>query len=203
MYDVHMPYHHGNLSEALVEASFQTAREHGPDAVVLRAATRAVGVSPNAAYRHFADRDQLLQAVAARCLERLAQLMQVRLLEVPDEADAAKRSWSRLKAAGSAYIEFAVSEPGWFRTAFGSRHPTEPAALIDDGNPFSILKRLLDELVNVGALSAERRVDAEYAAWAAVHGVATLSVDELLAALSDEERTRVVNKVLDVVIAGL
>jgi AcrR family transcriptional regulator len=55
------PYHHGQL----------------------RAATRAAGVSHNAAYRHFADRDELLRAVCERCMSRLATLMQRRISESP------------------------------------------------------------------------------------------------------------------------
>ncbi|MDQ6716487.1 MAG: TetR/AcrR family transcriptional regulator, partial [Actinomycetota bacterium] len=55
-------YHHGDLRRALVLAATSLARAGGPDAVVLREVTRQVGVSANAAYRHFADRDALLEA---------------------------------------------------------------------------------------------------------------------------------------------
>ena len=56
-------YRHGDLRRALLEAGIQLARAGGPDAVVLREATRRAGVVPNAAYRHFASRWELLQAV--------------------------------------------------------------------------------------------------------------------------------------------
>jgi len=56
-------YRHGDLYRALLEAGTQMARVGGPTAVVLREVTRQVGVAPNAAYRHFADRNALLQAV--------------------------------------------------------------------------------------------------------------------------------------------
>ena len=58
-------YHHGDLRRALLEAGTDLAREGGPDKVVLREATRRVGVSANAAYRHFADRDALLDEVVS------------------------------------------------------------------------------------------------------------------------------------------
>jgi len=61
-------YRHGDLRRALLEAGIQLARAGGPDAVVLREATRRAGVVPNAAYRHFASRWELLQAVRSAAL---------------------------------------------------------------------------------------------------------------------------------------
>lgn len=203
VYDVNMPYHHGHLREALVDAALAAARTEGPDAVVLRAATRAAGVSPNAAYRHFADRDQLLGTVAARCLERLAELMEIRLAEIAADPDPVTAAWQRLRTAGSAYVEFAVTEPGWFRTAFGPAHPAEPTTTPAERDPFTMLNIVLDELVAVGALPTERRPGAEYAAWSAVHGIATLLVDGPLADLPTTDQAQIVSKVIDVVVAGL
>jgi AcrR family transcriptional regulator len=202
VYNVNMPYHHGHLREALVDAAMATARTEGPDAVVLRAATRAAGVSPNAAYRHFADRDQLLGTVAARCLEKLTELIETHLAAMTRDPDPVVDAWQRLRAAGTAYIEFAVTEPGWFRTAFGAAR-LDPAAIADERNPLMMLKSLLDDLVAVGALPSGRRPDAEYAAWSAVHGIATLLVDGQLGDLPIAARTEIVNKVLDVVAEGL
>ena len=58
-------YHHGVLRAALVEAGLALAREGGPQAVVLREATRRAGVAPNAAYRHFSGHPALFEAVRA------------------------------------------------------------------------------------------------------------------------------------------
>jgi AcrR family transcriptional regulator len=72
-------YRHGDLQRALLEAGVQLARAGGPDAVVLREATRRVGVAPNAAYRHFASREDLLEAVRAAALAALAVAMEQEL----------------------------------------------------------------------------------------------------------------------------
>src|SRR5436309_11060601 len=72
-------YHHGNLRAALVDAGVQLARTGGPNAVLLRAASREAGVSHNAAYRHFANQEALLAAVAKRCMQQLSLLMTQRL----------------------------------------------------------------------------------------------------------------------------
>src|SRR5690349_270783 len=118
--DVARPYHHGRLRESLVDAGLELARESGPEAVVLRAVTRASGVSHNAAYRHFADHQDLLNAVAERCMRRLADLMRARSAEVRTR-DPKRRAEAQLRAIGRAYVEFALSEPGLFRTAFAIR----------------------------------------------------------------------------------
>ncbi|HKC27197.1 MAG TPA: TetR/AcrR family transcriptional regulator, partial [Jatrophihabitans sp.] len=175
------PYHHGNLRAALVEAGFALARSGGPEAVVLRAVSRDAGVSHNAAYRHFADHDQLLAAVGQRCMRELADLMRRRMAQVRTP-DRVRRAWDRLDAIGHAYVEFATTEPGWFRTAFAIHEPPDeapPPPSPDEGDlgPYELLGACLDELVHVGALPAERRPGAEYAAWSTVHGLSMLLLE--------------------------
>jgi AcrR family transcriptional regulator len=202
------PYHHGRLPEALIDAAFRLARTQGPDAVVLRAAAREVGVSHNAAYRHFADRDALLRAVCERCMAELARLMEARIAAVADDTDPAAAAWGRLAATGRAYVEFATTEPGWFRTAFavpralGHLRPGEGAG--DSGrNPYQLLGACLDDLVATGGLPAERRPGAEIAAWSAVHGLASLLIDGPLRDLPAADRAAAMDKVLSVVSGGL
>src|ERR1700752_3764829 len=118
-------YHHGALNSALVEASIALARQGGPDRVILREAARAAGVSHSAAYRHFADREALLAEVSRFARNELAAEMRRRV----KRAKAPRR---RLRAVGSAYIDFALTEPGLFRTAF----PSHPATSRDaEHNP--------------------------------------------------------------------
>ena len=201
-------YHHGNLREALVLAAADLAREKGPDGVVLREVARRTGVSHNAAYRHFADRDALLAEVAMGGMLRLAEHMRAETGRVqdPDPVAAAR---ARLAATGRAYVEFALAEPGFFEIAFhDSAHELMAAALEGDpdteeaADPYALLNHALDELVEVGAVTPERRAGAEVACWAAVHGFATL----LLGPLSDvppEERERLRETMLSVIDAGL
>src|ERR1700757_4536152 len=120
-------YHHGALHAALVEASIALAREGGPDRVILREAARAAGVSHSAAYRHFSDREALLAEVSRHARSELAAQMRRRVAR-------AKGPRQRLRAVGIAYIDFALTEPGLFRTAFTSHPATSPAADQDRGN---------------------------------------------------------------------
>lgn len=201
------PYHHGRLREALVDAALDLARTGGPDAVVLRAAARVTGVSHNAAYRHFADRDELLRAVGERCTSKLALRMEEGITAVV-ETHATPAAWARLDAIGRAYVGFAESEPGWFRTAFAA--PRDPATLEpgegggrDGRRPYDLLSACLDDLVTVGAVPGERRPGLEFATWSAVHGLSTLFLDGPLRDLPDAEREQVLTVVLAVVARGL
>jgi AcrR family transcriptional regulator len=200
-------YHHGHLRDALVDAGLELARAGGPGAVVLRAATRSAGVSHNAAYRHFEDRDALLGAVSQRCMAQLALLMEARMAGVGDGEPPAVAAWSRLGAIGRAYVEFATTEPGWFRTAFGEVHgpPADPAEGVGASGlgPFELLGARLDELVAVGEISAERRPGLEYAAWAGVHGLSSLLIDGPLQQLAGAEREHALDVVLTAIERGL
>src|ERR1700739_4836490 len=115
------PYHHGALHSALIEASIARAPEGGPDRVILREAARAAGVSHSAAYRHFSDREALLAEVSRHARSELAAQMRRRVAR-------AKGPRQRLRAVGMAYIDFALTEPGLFRTAFTSHPATSPVA---------------------------------------------------------------------------
>jgi hypothetical protein len=121
---------------------------------------------------------------------------------------AEARAWARLHVIGGAYVEFARTEPGWFRTAFaGVAKRGAPAAEVpSDGpgtNPYLLLNARLDELVEVGAIPPQRRPGAEIAAWSAVHGISTLLVDGPLRDLPDEAATQAIETVLGVTSRGL
>jgi AcrR family transcriptional regulator len=169
----------GQVRNALLAAGLELARAGGPDAVVLREATRRVGVVPNAAYRHFADRDALLAAVCVAAMDELAGRMQEQVAAVPERRDAKEAAIARLGALGVAYLDFATQETGLFYTAFAVPRHLEYAVAGDtaDGHgptPFQLLGSALDELVTAGVLPAERRPDAEYSVWSSVHGMAVL-----------------------------
>jgi AcrR family transcriptional regulator len=216
-------YHHGNLREALVDAGVELARRGGPGAVLLRAVTREAGVSHNAAYRHFANQEDLLAAVAERCMGQLGQLMIDRSSQVRVRG-AVRRAEERLGAIGRAYIDFARSEPGWFRTAFSSARAhgaglpgSQPSGSVADDkggrsagpddeqtkSPFLILGAHLDQLVAVGGLSPQRRRGAQFAAWSSVHGLSSLLLDGPLRDLPEPQVEYAIGAVLDAVGRGL
>jgi AcrR family transcriptional regulator len=200
-------YRHGDLRHALIAAGTELARSGGPDAVVLREATRRAGVAPNAAYRHFADRRALLDAVCAAAQSLLAVAIEQELARVPAAADAADLARARLRAVGTGYVRFALHEPGLFRSAFvspdleGAHDPARAGA--SGQTPFQLLGAVLDELVDAGALPKERRPAAEFLAWSSVHGLSMLLIDGPLRALDKKRTHAIVERLLDMVEQGL
>jgi AcrR family transcriptional regulator len=173
-------YHHGDLRRALIEEGLHLARTGGPAAVSLREVTRAAGVSPNAAYRHFTDREHLVRAVAGEAQLALARAIIARVEETPAGLSPAEASVERLRRVGLAYIDFARAERGWFELAFATQDPRggESIVTLDDEvvAPFQLLLDTLDAMVDAGALTTDRRPFAEWACWSAVHGFADIAV---------------------------
>lgn len=218
-------YHHGDLANALIRAGVALAQGGGPDAVVLREAARQVGVSPTAAYRHFAGHDDLRYAVKLQAQQVLADAMEESLKGSEPADDPAAEAVRRMVAIGFAYLHFAVGEPGLFRTAFchaerPAHESDEPApeaahpAAVPDGasagvddlrryRPFQILSENLDRLVELGVLSPKRRPNAEIPAWAMVHGLATLLLDGPLDLGGEAAQDAVLRVALNTVINGL
>ncbi|EHB50616.1 regulatory protein TetR [Mycolicibacterium rhodesiae JS60] len=197
-------YHHGNLRQALLDHGVALARAGGPDAVVLRDVQRLAGVSNSAAYRHYADRQALLGAVKAHVTAQMGAAMAAALDAVGAGESREDRALARFRACGQSYIDFAVSEPGLFRTASapdGTESTDE--AVPADRHPFLILRCCLDELVSVGMLDNTRRDGFDEAAWAAVHGAATLFIDGPLRTVGPDRRQLITDRLLDVIGAGL
>ncbi|MGK9148607.1 TetR/AcrR family transcriptional regulator [Plantibacter flavus] len=205
---VRSTYRHGDLRQALLDAGVEMARSGGPDAVVLREATRRAGVSPNAAYRHFADREALVQAVSDTAQGFAADRMAEAIARITPTGSAAGDARLRLRAVGSGYLRFARDEPGLFRAAFSV--PTDLGEALRSSKrgaggrtPFETLSSVLDELLAAGVLPPERRPGAELLAWSSVHGLGMLIIDGPLRGLDDQTVEYATEHLLDLVDRGI
>ena len=162
-------YHHGDLARALVDAALARLRREGRDGVVVRRVAADVGVSPAAAYHHFAGKDDLLAVVAAEGERRFAAALQAGLDAVPSSDPDPGRH--RLQALGRAYRAFASEEPELLRLVFD---PANAEACLDPARgSAALLRGCVADLARAGRLS----VPADQAvtlAWSAVHGFAEL-----------------------------
>jgi AcrR family transcriptional regulator len=185
-------YHHGDLRAALIDAGLQLTRAGGPDALTIREATRRVGVSPNAAYRHFADREALLAAVATAIQHQMTARMRTSVRR--------RGSTELLRAVGIGYIKFALDEPGWFAVAFfGASQSNQTSS----APPYLALVDALDAMVDAGALAPGRRDGAEWPCWSAVHGFAELALHGPLRGVSRRRVESLAQRTVDDIIAGL
>jgi AcrR family transcriptional regulator len=211
------PYHHGNLRSALVQAGTQLAREGGPSAIVLREAARRIGVSANAAYRHFNSLPELVEAVALDALAALARSMEAELATCRPTGDAGVDAVRRLNAVGRGYVHFALAEPGLFATAFayrtvpvadapfrpGSHAGGEAHDVGDSGlTPYELLEQALDAMLDAGVLDPADREIAAINAWASVHGLSALLLGPL-AGEAPATRESLIDACLDQVGRGL
>jgi AcrR family transcriptional regulator len=185
-------YHHGDLRTALIDAGLALTRSGGPEALTIREATRRVGVSPNAAYRHFADREALLGAVASAIQHRMAAQMQ--------GSSRRRGAGDQLRAVGMGYIKFALDEPGWFTVAFfGAVNPDETA----DAPPYLALVDALDAMMAAGTLAPEQRDGAEWPCWSAVHGFAELVLHGPLRYAGRRDVEALARRTVDDIVAGV
>ncbi|HEY0636972.1 MAG TPA: TetR/AcrR family transcriptional regulator, partial [Pseudonocardiaceae bacterium] len=196
-------YHHGDLRNGLLEAAARLA-EQGPEAVTVRACAKLVGVTPTAAYRHFAGHDELLLAVKDRAMEALGEAMSALVEKLRPQEDPLRAGLARLAALGRGYVDFAVAQPGLFRTAFACAGELPDAEWPDDpGGPCGMLAAAIDDLVTVGYIAPASRPMAEFAMWAAVHGLGTLFTEGPLAGLPAAQREPIVDRTLAAAGLGL
>jgi AcrR family transcriptional regulator len=186
------PYHHGNLREALLAAAIRLIAEVGPTAFTLREVARRAGVSHNAPYRHFRDRDDLLAAVAAQGFRELTRAM--------NEAAATKSDpLERLKHAGLGYVTFALRRPEHFTVMFDAplskrKHPDSAAA---GEESFGTLLRFVKDSQDEGRLPSGDLRPMALLAWTMVHGIAKLATTGRLPLQSNADILKFAGFVID------
>lgn len=162
-------YHHGDLRSALVDAAIDLIAERGVRGFSLAEASRRLGVSAAAPYRHFAERDDLLAAVAVRALQVFAAM-------VAAEAGGTEDPRQRLAAMSSAYVRFAAQERPLFDTLFSAgldkiRYPELQRAW----EPVDAFLAVVEEICGGDAVAADALATAVEAA---AHGYAMLLLDD-------------------------
>jgi len=166
-------YHHGDLRTALIGAATTIVEREGVMALSLRGVAREAGVSQTAPYHHFPDKQALLAAVAETGFRDLA-------FGMAETSENVSESGDLLVALGQAYVAFATAHPGRFRLMFGPLVGDKlnyPDLLETSAKSLTMIrdavgKRRADLGATGGTLDADT-----IAAWATVHGLATLLID--------------------------
>ena len=164
-------YHHGDLRQALVRSALEILSEAGVGGLSLRAAARRARVSAMAPYRHFADKEALLAAVAEYGFRELAARLTAATAAAVDPR-------AGLAALGVAYVLFACDQPSLFKLMFGptiekkSGHP-----VLDEAGSacFNALRQAVKAAKFFEGDSDGN--DVSLACWSLVHGLSSLIVD--------------------------
>ncbi len=175
MTDEARAYHHGDLRAALLDEAAAMIAEGGAASVTMRGLGRRVGVSRAAAYRHFEDKTALLVAVAAAGFSRLND----RLAAV--DASAPRSGVERIRRMGEEYVRFALENPAQYRLMYGREAIArrDLPELREAGN--ALFEQLVDMIQAYQESGKIKRQDPRaqaYVAWSAVHGLASLLIDE-------------------------
>lgn len=173
--DQNRPYHHGDLRAALIRAGLAILAEEGVQALTLRAAARRAGVSHNAPYRHFADKEALLAAIAEEGFVELAARLEDARARVPQSPRA------QLEDTGWAYVQYAVTHPDHLRVMFGgliANADGYPGLRDAEARAFNVLVAIIQAGQDAGAVIAGSPLQLAFAAWAMVHGLALLFIDQ-------------------------
>jgi len=158
------PYHHGDLAPSLRDAARAILEEEGLAALSLRSVARRAGVSHAAPYRHYPSREALLADIACEGLARMrAELAQA--AAVP--GDCAER----IVQIGGAYLRFASRHPGLLRLMLGSELPNR-----GDFSGLAEATAMIGE--DIGRALGDPA--AGLAAWAAMHGLAMLILENVI-----------------------
>ena len=202
-------YHHGDLPQALKKLALELIAKHGVEGFSLRQAATALGVAPSAVYRHFADKSELLsalahdgfQAMGALWLERVAQTD----LQIGD--NPALRSLARFSVGADAYFQFGLDHPALFQLMFGPFGTGSASWVMQTGNmsssPYAMLGQALDGLGDSKVITADARANAEISAFAAIHGLTCLTVSSVFKELAPEEKWQQLELVKNNILGGL
>lgn len=173
-------YHHGHLREALVAAGLALLDESGSSELSLRELARQVGVSANAAYRHFDNKEALMVAMAAEGFRRLAAVQLQAALQRQHPAEGFLES-------GRAYVNFARQHPALFRLMFGRFSAANRSEEMESAGQLAYegLRHGVAATLHLEPDSAQV-VTAAMHAWSLVHGLSHLILDGQFDAITDD-----------------
>jgi AcrR family transcriptional regulator len=165
-------YHHGDLRRALVEEAVATIAREGVERLTLRGIGERLGVSRTALYRHFADKSDLLAAVATEGFRLLRRKLE-------EAWDRGRGTLAAFDAMGVAYVRFALEHPFHYRVMFGANleRSDDPNLHSEAAGAFQALVNALLALQQNGLVRRDPPLALAGFVWATVHGIAMLAID--------------------------
>ena len=180
------PYHHGDLRPALLRAVKELVAEQGIESLSLRECARRAGVSWSAPGHHFGDKTGMLTAFAIEGFKELKANMERR-------RDQHAAPGERSAATGTAYLEFALKHPEYFRVMFRAEllNERDPEYQAANAAAFSVLEDALSQCDIALGTASHRLHERCLVAWSMVHGFAMLLLEGAIPELGTSKKMRI------------
>jgi len=192
-------YHHGDLRRALIESALSLMAEKSAASLSLREVARRAGVSHAAPYRHFADKDALLAAVAEEGFCVFGRQLAAAAAAVEDPL-------ARLKAIGIAYVHYALAHPIHYRVMFGSYDVTAsgtPTLVEASQRSYDVLLQAIRAAQSADVVRPGEPQILSMAAWSLTHGLAMLLLENCVPQQDTASTEALIASVVDVMSVGL
>lgn len=189
-----IPYHHGNLHKALLDSAIDAMAHKGVSEFSLSELARSVGVTPAAAYKHFANKEALLHALAQHGFDLLRQRFEVAAPKAKPATNA-KQAVQRFDRIGAAYLHFGVEEPALFNLIFGKGAASFRQLVTSSGErtpTFAYLAEALEALSQFGVIANAPSAQDQWFAWSAIHGATELALAGITGLVKPDQAAQVV-----------
>jgi AcrR family transcriptional regulator len=189
-----LPYHHGNLKDALLQGAMKVMATKGVSEFSLSEIARNVGVTPAAAYKHFVDKEALRDELAQHGFALLRAQFEAAAPHASRATDAAQ-AVRRFERIGQAYVQFGLQEPALFQLIFGQGASSFRQRQTSGGArtpTFAYLALALEDLHTFGVIAKAPTPQDQWFAWSAIHGATELLIAGASGLVKAEQAAKVV-----------
>ena len=177
-------YHHGDLRQKIIYEALMWIERENIVSLSLRKIARQIGVSHNAPYRHFPDKESLLVEIAKVGFIELRQTLQQAFTDSPND-------WQKkLETIGVAYVKYAVNHQAYYRVMFGdgcTNYEKYPQLAQASAEAFDVLLNVIKAGQEAKIFNSEDSMQLARVCWSLVHGVSTLAIDNQLMTSNSED----------------
>ena len=167
-------YHHGDLKNALINAGVEILAKEGIEGLSLRKVAQHAGVSHNAPYFHFPDKQSLIAAISTEGFKQLYAALDAVILAYPDQPK------QQLQEGALAYVQFAMKHTDTFKTMFSGvleKEKSYPAYVEISQKTFQLVVNVVRVCQGAGILHLSKPEVMAVAVWGQIHGIISLMLE--------------------------
>lgn len=167
-------YHHGDLKNALIKAGVEILSKEGIEGLSLRKVAQRAGVSHNAPYSHFSDKQSLIAAISTEGFKQLYVELDAAVLAYPDDPK------QQLLEGAWAYVQFAINNTDTFKIMFSGvleKEKQYPAFVEISHQTFERVVDVVRACQDEGILNSTPPEVMAVAVWGQIHGIISLRLE--------------------------